>query len=83
MNFNFIIKYRLKKINFVDYLSRRFNYHDVNIKIIRFLFILQTKFYIIVFLHIKFSSIRAIIVAIFSKISRIIFNEKKSRDQKL
>jgi hypothetical protein len=77
VNFDFIIKHRFEKINFVDDSSRRFNYHDVNTKIIRFLFILQTKFRIVVFLHIQFSSVRAIIVALFAKISRIILDENE------
>jgi hypothetical protein len=77
INFDFIIKHRFEKINLVDDSSRRFNYHDVNTKIIRFLFILQTKFRIIVFLHIQFSSIRAIIVAISAKISKIVFDENE------
>jgi hypothetical protein len=83
INFDFIIKHRFEKINFIDDSSRRFNYHDVNMKITRFLFILQTKLRIIVFLHIQFSNVRAIIVALFAKISRIDFNKMKSRDQKL
>jgi hypothetical protein len=77
INFNFIIKHRLEKINFVDDSSRRFDYHDVNTKKIQFLFILQTKLRIVVFLHIQFSSVRAIIVALFAKISRINFNESE------
>jgi hypothetical protein len=77
INFDFIIKYRFEKINFVHDSSKRFNYHDVNTKIIRFLFILQTKLRIVVFLHIQFSSVRAIIVALFAKISRIDFNENE------
>jgi hypothetical protein len=77
INFNFIIKHRFEKINLVDDSSRRFDYHDVNTKIIRFLFILQTKLRIVVFLHIQFSNVRAIIVALFAKISRIDFNENE------
>jgi hypothetical protein len=77
INFDFIIKHRLEKINFVDDSSRRFDYHDVNTKIIRFLFILQTKLRIVVFLHIQFSNVRAIIVARFAKISRIILDENE------
>jgi hypothetical protein len=34
INFDFIIKHRLEKINLVDDSSRRFDYHDVNTKII-------------------------------------------------
>ncbi len=75
INFDFIIKHRLEKINFVDDSSRRFDYHDVNTKIIRFLLILQTKLRIVVSLHIQFSSVRAIIVALFAKISRIVLDE--------
>ncbi len=75
INFDFIIKHSFKKINFVDDSSRRFEYHDVNTKIIRLLLILQTKCRIVVFLHIQFSSVRAIIVALFAKISRTDFNE--------
>ncbi len=75
ISFDFILKYQFEKINFVDDSSRRFNYHDVNTKIIRLLFILQTKLRIVVFLHIQFSSVRAIIVALSAKISRIDFNE--------
>jgi hypothetical protein len=75
INFDFIIKHRLEKINFVDDSSRRFDYHDVNTKIIRFLFILQTKLRIVVSLHIQFSSVNAIIIALFAKISRIDFDE--------
>jgi hypothetical protein len=77
INFNFIIKHRFEKINFVDDSSKRFDYHDVNTKIIRFLFILQTKFCIVVFLHIQFSNVRAIIVAFFAKISRIVLDENE------
>ncbi len=58
-------------------MSRRFNYHDVNIKIIRFLFILQTKFHIVVFLHIQISNVRAIIIALSAKISRINFDKNE------
>jgi hypothetical protein len=83
INFNFIIKHRFKKINFVDNSSKRFNYHDVNTKIIRFLFILQTKLRIVVFLHIQFSNVRAIIVALFAKISRIVLNEYKISKSKI
>jgi hypothetical protein len=77
INFDFIIKHRFEKINFVDDSSKRFDYHDVNTKIIRFLFILQTKLRIFVFLHIQFSNVRAIIVALFAKISRIVSNENE------
>jgi hypothetical protein len=77
INFDFIIKHRFEKINLVDDSSRRFDYHDVNTKIIRFLFILQTKLRIVVFLHIQFSSIRATIVAISAKISRIVSDENE------
>jgi hypothetical protein len=77
INFDFIIKHRFEKINFVDDSSKRFDYHDVNTKIIRFLFILQTKFRIVIFLHIQFSNVRAIIVALFTKISRIVLNENE------
>jgi hypothetical protein len=83
INFDFIIKHRFEKINFVDDLSRRFDYHDVNTKIIRFLFILQTKFRIVVFLHIQFSNVRVIIVALFAKISRIVLNENKISKSKV
>jgi hypothetical protein len=75
INFDFIIKHRFEKINFVDDSSKRFNYHEINTKIIQFLFILQTKLRIVVFLHIQFSIVRAIIVALSAKISRIDFNE--------
>jgi hypothetical protein len=77
INFDFIIKHRFEKINFVNNSSRRFDYHDVNTKITRFLFILQTKFRIVVSLHIQFSSVRAIIVALSAKISKIDFNENE------
>ncbi len=77
INFDFIIKHRLEKINLVDDSSRRFDYHDVNTKIIRLLFILQTKLRIVVFLHIQFSNVRAIIVALSAKISKIDFNENE------
>jgi hypothetical protein len=40
INFDFIIKHRFEKINLVDDSSKRFDYHDVNTKIIRFLLIL-------------------------------------------
>ncbi len=83
VNFDFIIKHRFEKINFVDDSSRRFNYHDVNTKIIRFLFILQTKLRIVVFLHIQFSNVRAIIVALFAKISRIVSNEDEISRSKI
>ncbi len=71
------------KINFVDDSSRRFDYHDVNTKIIRFLFILQTKLCIVVFLHIQFSNVRAIIIALFAKISRIVLNESEISKSKI
>jgi hypothetical protein len=77
INFDFIIKHRFEKINFVDNSSRRFDYHDVNTKIIRFLFILQTKLRIVVSLHIHFSNVRAIIVALSAKISRIVPDESE------
>jgi hypothetical protein len=77
ISFDFIIKHRFEKINLVDDSSKRFDYHDVNTKIIRFLFILQTKLRIVVSLHIQFSSIRAIIVAISAKISRIVLDESE------
>jgi hypothetical protein len=83
INFDFIIKHRLEKINLFDYSSKRFDYHDVNTKIIRFLLILQTKFRIVVFLHIQFSNIRAIIIAIFAKISRIVFDEDEISRSKI
>jgi hypothetical protein len=77
VSFDFIVKHRLEKINFVDDSSKRFDYHDVNTKIIRLLLILQTKFRIVVSLHIKFSNVRAIIVARSAKISRIVFDENE------
>jgi hypothetical protein len=77
INFDFIIKHRFEKINFVDDSSRCFDYHDVNTKITRLLFILQTKFRIVVFLHIQFSNVRAIIVALSAKISRIVLDESE------
>ncbi len=83
INFDFIIKHRFEKINLVDDSSRRFNYHDVNTKIIRFLLILQTKRRIVVFLHIQFSNVRAIIVALSAKISRIVSNENEISKSKI
>ncbi len=83
ISFDFIIKHRLEKINLVDDSSRRSDYHDVNTKIIRLLLILQTKLRIVVFLHIQFSSIRAIIVAIFAKISRIVSDENEISRSKI
>jgi hypothetical protein len=83
INFDFIIKHRLEKINFVNDSSRCFDYHDVNTKITRLLFILQTKLRIIVFLHIQFSSVRAIIVALFAKISRIVLDENEISRSKI
>jgi hypothetical protein len=77
VSFDFIIKHRFEKINFVDDSSRRSDYHDVNTKIIRLLLILQTKLRIVVSLHIQFSSVRAIIVALSAKISRIASNENE------
>ncbi len=77
ISFDFIIKHRFEKINFVNDSSRRFDYHDVNTKIIRLLLILQTKLRIVVFLHIQFSNVRAIIVARSAKISRIVFDENE------
>ncbi len=77
VNFDFIIKHRFEKINLVDDSSRRSDYHDVNTKITRFLFILQTKLRIVVFLHIQFSNVRATIVALSAKISRIVSNENE------
>ncbi len=77
ISFDFIIKHRIEKINLVDDSSKRFDYHDVNTKIIRLLLILQTKLRIVVFLHIQFSNMRAIIVALSAKISRIVFDENE------
>jgi hypothetical protein len=77
INFDFIIKHRFEKINLVDDSSKRSDYHNVNTKIIRLLFILQTKFRIVVFLHIQFSNVHVIIVALSAKISRIVFNENE------
>ncbi len=74
---DFIIKHRFEKINLVDDSSRRFDYHDVNTKIIRLLLILQTKLRIVVFLHIQFSNVRATIVALSAKISRIVSDESE------
>jgi hypothetical protein len=83
INFDFIIKHRFEKINLVDDSSKRFDYHDVNTKIIRFLLILQTKFRIVVFLHIQFSNVCAIIVALFAKISRIVLDENEISRSKI
>jgi hypothetical protein len=83
ISFDFIINHRFEKINFVDDSSRRFDYHDVNTKIIRFLFILQTKLRIVVSLHIQFSNVRAIIVALFAKISRIVLDENEISRSKI
>ncbi len=83
INFDFIIKHLLEKINLVDDSSRRFDYHDVNTKIIRFFLILQTKFRIFVSLHIQFSNVRVIIVALFAKISRIVLNENEISRSKI
>jgi hypothetical protein len=83
ISFDFIIKHRLEKINLVNDSSKRFDYHDVNTKIIRFLFILQTKLRIVVFLYIQFSSVRAIIVALSAKISRIVSNESQISRSKI
>jgi hypothetical protein len=83
INFDFIIKHRFEKINLVDDSSRRFDYHDVNTKIIRLLLILQTKLRIVVFLHIQFSSIRVIVVAISAKTSRIVFDENEISRSKI
>ncbi len=58
VNFDFIIKHRLEKINFVDVSSRHFDYHDVNTKITRFLLILQTKLRIIDVVQLRFSNMR-------------------------
>ncbi len=89
---NEIIKTRLmtnqrreiaEKINFVDDSLRRFNYHDVNINIIQLLFILQTKLRIVVSLHIQFSSVRAIFVALSAKISRIVRDETEISRSKI
>jgi hypothetical protein len=83
INFDFIIKHRFEKINLVDNSSRRSDYHDVNTKITRFLLILQTKLRIVVFLHIQFSSVRAIIVALSAKISRIVLDENEISRSKI
>ncbi len=47
------------------------------------LLILQTKLRIVVFLHIQFSSVRAIIVALFAKISRIVLDENEISRSKI
>ena len=49
--FDFEIKHRSKKINFVNEFSKRSNYKNVNTKIQRLLFILQHK--LIMFENIK------------------------------
>ncbi len=77
VSFDFIIKHRLEKINLVDELSRRSDYHDVNTKITRLLFILQTKLSMIAFLHLQFSDIRATIVAVSANIARIVSYENE------
>jgi hypothetical protein len=73
--FDFVIKHRFEKINLVDESSRRFDYHDVNTKITWLLLILQTKLSMIAFLHLQFSNIRAIIVAVSANIARIVSYE--------
>ncbi len=83
VSFDFIIKHRLEKINFVDEFSRRSNYHDVNTKIIRLLFILQTKLNMIAFLHLQFSDIRAIIIVVFANITRIVSYENEISRSKI
>ncbi len=83
ITFDFVIKHCLKKINFVDESSRRSDYHDVNTKIIRFLFILQTKLSMIAFLHLQFSDIRATIVAVSANIARIVSYENKISRSKI
>jgi hypothetical protein len=83
INFDFIIKHRFEKINLVNDSSKRFDYHDVNTKIIWFLFILQTKLRIVVFLHIQFSNMRAIIIALSAKISWIVSNENEISRSKI
>jgi hypothetical protein len=70
--FDFVIKHRLKKINFVDESLRRSDYHDVNTKITRLLLILQTKLSMIAFLYLQFSNICAIIVVVSANITRIV-----------
>jgi hypothetical protein len=77
ISFDFIIKHRLEKINLVDEISRRSDYHDVNTKITRLLFILQTKLNMIAFLHSQFSDIRAIIVVVSANITRIVSYENE------
>ncbi len=77
ISFDFIIKHQLEKINFVDASSRRSDYHDVNTKIIRFLFILQTKLRMIDALQLRFSNMRATIIDVHANISRIAFYESE------
>jgi hypothetical protein len=77
ITFDFVVKHRLEKINLVDESSRRFDYHDVNTKITRLLFILQTKLNMIAFLHLQFSDIRAIIVVVSANIARIVSYESE------
>ncbi len=77
ISYDFIIKHRFEKINLVDEFSRRSDYHDVNTKIIRLLFILQTKLSMIAFLHLQFSNIRAIIVVVSANIAKIVSYENE------
>jgi hypothetical protein len=77
ISFDFIIKHRFEKINSIDASSRRSDYHDVNTKIIRFLFILQTKLRMMNVVQLRFSNMRAIIVDVHASISRIVSYENE------
>ncbi len=77
LNFDFIIKHRLEKINSVNASSRRSDYHDVNTKITRLLFILQTKLRMIDVVQLRFSNMRATIIDVHASISRIVSYENE------
>ena len=63
--FNFVIKYKAKKINIVNAFLNRFNYQSVNIKMRKLLFTLQKKLNMINSLKVNvISKIRALYVVL-------------------
>ena len=63
--FNFVIKYKAKKFNFVDAFFKRFNYQSVNTKITKLLFTFQKKLNMINLLNVNvISKVRALCVVV-------------------
>ena len=63
--FNFVIKHKAKKFNFVDAFLKRFNYQSIDIKITKLLFIFPKKLNMVNSLNVNvISKIRALCAVI-------------------